>query len=91
MTFSEKALPYAQLGIPVFPLEPREKKPVCGLDWDAEYTTDIKKINKWNAINPEYNCGLVATPEGVSLSLTKVHWKRKRGRLASVYPKPEYI
>jgi len=65
MTFSEKALPYAQLGIPVFPLEPREKKPVYGLDWDAECTTDSDKINDWNTINPDYNCGLVATPEGV--------------------------
>jgi hypothetical protein len=65
MTFSEKALPYAQLGIPVFPLEPREKKPAYGLDWDAECTTDSDKIDGWNAINPDYNCGLVATPEGV--------------------------
>lgn len=65
MTFSEKALPYAQLGIPVFPLEAREKKPVYGLDWDAECTTDSDKINDWNTINPDYNCGLVATPEGV--------------------------
>ena len=65
MTFSEKALPYAQLGIPVFPLEPCEKKPVYGLDWDAECTTDSDKINEWNVINPDYNCGLVATPDGV--------------------------
>jgi len=65
MTFSEKALPYAQLGIPVFPLEPCEKKPAYGLDWDAECTTDVNKIDQWNAINPDYNCGLVATPEGV--------------------------
>jgi hypothetical protein len=65
MTFSEKALPYARLGIPVFPLEPREKKPVYGLDWDAECTTDTDKIKKWNAINPDYNCGLVALPDGV--------------------------
>ncbi|MGA3104742.1 MAG: bifunctional DNA primase/polymerase [Terriglobales bacterium] len=65
MTFSEKALPYAHLGIPVFPLEPREKKPVYGLDWDAECTTDTDKINRWNALNPDYNCGLVALPDGV--------------------------
>jgi hypothetical protein len=65
MTFSEKALPYAHLGIPVFPLEPREKKPVYGLDWDAECTTDSDKINQWNALNPDYNCGLVALPDGV--------------------------
>jgi hypothetical protein len=65
MTFSEKALPYAQLGIPVFPLEPREKKPVHGLDWDAECTIEIDKIKQWNKANPDYNCALVAMPEGV--------------------------
>ncbi len=65
MTFLDRALPYAKLGIPVFPLEPREKVPAHGLKWDSECTTDPAKIKVWNHLNPDYNCGLVATPEGV--------------------------
>jgi Bifunctional DNA primase/polymerase, N-terminal len=87
MTFSEKALPYAQLGIPVFPLEPREKKPVYGLDWDAECTTDSDKINNWNAQNPDYNCGLVAMPEGVFfLEFDQGSLEREAGKLGVIVP-----
>jgi hypothetical protein len=65
MTFSEIALPYAKLGIPVFPLQPRDKRPVNGIDWDAEATTDITKITQWNDQGADSNCALVATLDGV--------------------------
>jgi hypothetical protein len=65
MTFSEIALPYAKLGIPVFPLQPRDKRPVNGIDWDAEATTDTTKISQWNDQGADSNCALVATLDGV--------------------------
>src|ERR1700724_1014808 len=88
MTFSDKALPYAKLGIPVFPLEPREKKPAYGLDWDAECTTDFNKIDQCNKINPDYNCGLVAMPDGVFfLEFDQGSLEREARRLG--FPVPE--
>jgi hypothetical protein len=62
-TFLERALPYAKLGIPVFPLLPREKRPPASMAaWPEVATTNLDQIAAWNEENPEYNCGLVAMP-----------------------------
>jgi hypothetical protein len=65
MTFSERALPYAKMGIPVFPLKPNTKEPAPGMkDWPDLATTDEIQIALWDAENPDYNCGLVAKDDG---------------------------
>jgi len=44
-TFLERALPYAQLGIPVFPLMPHEKRPPASMTaWPELATTDPAQI-----------------------------------------------
>jgi putative DNA primase/helicase len=66
VNFLERAKPYAEMGIPVFPLLPCEKRPPAHLtDWPDVATTDLARIEKWNAENPDYNCGIVAKPDGV--------------------------
>jgi len=62
-TFLERALPYAQLGIPVFPLMPHEKRPPASMTaWPELATTDPAQIRAWNDEDPDYNCGLLARP-----------------------------
>ena len=64
--FLERATPYAKLGIPVFPLKPGKKEPIASMtDWPDLASTDLKQIAAWNAENPDYNCGLVAKPDGI--------------------------
>jgi putative DNA primase/helicase len=64
--FLEIATPYAQMGIPVFPLLPNEKRPPASMtDWPDIATTDSAQIAKWNAEEPNYNFGLVAKPDGI--------------------------
>ena len=65
MTFLERATPYAKLGIPVFPLLPKEKRPPSSMtDWPSLATTNLAQIAAWNKENSDYNCGLVAKPDG---------------------------
>jgi hypothetical protein len=65
MTFLDRATPYIRFGIPVFPLEPRGKKPIAGFArWPDLASTDPKQIAAWNAENPNANCGLVAKEDG---------------------------
>ena len=64
MSFQTIAEPFIKLGIPVFPLVHRDKVPPAGLHWDKVATTDPAKIAKWDAINPDYNVGLAALPDG---------------------------
>ena len=56
-TKHEAALEYAELGYPVFPCVPGEKKPACknGL---LDATTDEARIDAWWLENPNYNIGL---------------------------------
>ena len=62
-TFLERALPYAKLGIPVFPLMPCEKRPPASMaSWPELATTDLAQIAAWNEENPDFNCALVALP-----------------------------
>jgi hypothetical protein len=66
VTFLERAKPYAEMGIPIFPLLPREKRPPASLsDWPNVATTNIAQIEAWNAENPDFNCALVAQPSGI--------------------------
>lgn len=64
LTFLEIAVPLAERGIPVIPVEPLEKR--CLLpDWQRRATTDLEQIARWDAENPNYNVGCVAKPEGI--------------------------
>jgi Bifunctional DNA primase/polymerase, N-terminal len=62
--FLRIATPFAQLGIPVFPLMPGTKVPPAGLHWDKKATTDMNRIAEWDAANHDYNVGLAALPGG---------------------------
>ena len=51
------ALPLA-LGIPVFPIKVGEKSPaLSGVRLYESATTNKEQVEKWNRINPEFNCG----------------------------------
>ncbi len=63
-TFLEIAIPLAERGIPIIPVEPGEKR--CLLpDWQYRATTSAEQIARWNAENPNYNVGCVAKPDGI--------------------------
>jgi len=63
-TFLEIAIPFAERGIPVIPVEPCEKR--CLLpDWQRRATTSAEQIAGWNAENPNYDVGCAAKPEGI--------------------------
>ena len=57
----EKAIEYAKLGLAVFPLIPRDKRPLTTNGF-KDATTDINKINEWWSIHPDANIG-IATGE----------------------------
>lgn len=64
MSFKETAATMLGRNIPVIPIPPREKGTKLK-NWPKLATTDIVQIERWNSENPEYNCGAVATAEGV--------------------------
>src|SRR5258705_8919631 len=57
------AAPFIKLGIPVFPLLPKEKEPTSGMKFLEEATTYPNKIEQWNLDNPNYNVALLADGE----------------------------
>lgn len=62
--FKDIAVPLIARGIPVFPLRPREKKPVQGLEnWPDLATTDLAKIEAWDSQYPDANVASVAKAE----------------------------
>lgn len=52
----EAALAYAKAGIPIFPVEPKGKKPINDNGFKGA-TTDIKKIKDWWRKHPNANIG----------------------------------
>lgn len=53
----EAAIEYAQQGLAVFPLIPRDKRPLTANGF-KDATTDISKIEEWWTINPSANVGI---------------------------------
>lgn len=51
------AIKYAEIGLAVFPLVPREKKPLTANGF-KDATTNIDKIKEWWAIHPDANVGI---------------------------------
>lgn len=49
---------YATQGLPVFPLQPRDKKPFPGSRGFKDATTDAGQIASWWTANPDANIGL---------------------------------
>jgi hypothetical protein len=64
MSFKDLALPLAQRGIPVIPVEPLSKETRLP-GGEERGTTDIKKILMWNEENPSYNVGCLGTADGI--------------------------
>jgi len=66
-TFLERARILVERGIPVAPVQPRLKE--CWLsEWQNKATTDIEKLEIWNAENPDYNTAAVGKLE-ITLAL----------------------
>jgi hypothetical protein len=63
MCFASIAQPFVKLGIPVFPLAPKDKVPPKGLQFLQEATTDSAKVAAWGRENPDYNVALLANGE----------------------------
>ena len=57
----ESAIKYAKMGLSVFPLIPKDKKPATEHGF-KDATTDLRIIEKWWNKNPNYNIG-IATGE----------------------------
>lgn len=55
--FKEAALKYADMGLAVFPVIPRDKKPLTENGF-KNATTDPTKINEWWTIHPDANIGI---------------------------------
>lgn len=58
MTHLEWALLYASMGICVFPLYPKSKKPLARSNGLLDATRDPVQITKWWKENPKYNIGM---------------------------------
>ena len=48
---------YAGKGVPVFPLEPRGKRPLTGFKWQMEMSTDVERVAAWWEQAPDCNIG----------------------------------
>jgi hypothetical protein len=57
MTLAEAAAAYAALGLPIFPLRPREKRPATTNGFKAA-TTSVAQIEKWWRASPAANIGV---------------------------------
>ena len=63
------ALWYAEQGIPVFPLQPRQKRPLPGSRGFKDATTDTEQIRTWWGAVPDANIG---APTGLSFDVIDV-------------------
>src|SRR6266550_1622523 len=64
LTFRDRAIPMANLNVPVIRLHPRKKNPI-DKEWQNLATTDLAQIETWNKETPDANCGCVAKNGGV--------------------------
>jgi len=61
MSFKDIAFSPASYGVPVFPLQPREKSPITSMSaWPEKATNDLNQIEVWDQECDQYNVGLVA-------------------------------
>ena len=70
----DAAIEYASMGMAVFPLKPRDKKPITA-HGVHEATTDFDQITKWWKKNPNANIGIACGQ--VSGGLTVIDVDRK--------------
>ncbi len=82
--FVVAAWDYAEAGLPVFPLQPRGKKPLLGSRGFKDATIDAATIHDWWAANPEANIGI---PTGLPSTFTSLdvdvkEWLEKRGDIS---------
>src|SRR5215471_2450593 len=61
---ADAAVEYASRGMAVFPLEPREKRPLSDLAPHGfhDATTDTERVRYWWRQSPDANVGLVCAP-----------------------------
>lgn len=64
MSFKDRALPMAAVGVPVIRIQPKSKVPI-DKSWQILATTDVDKILAWDSETPGANCACVATASGV--------------------------
>jgi bifunctional DNA primase/polymerase-like protein/primase-like protein len=63
LTFKDRAIPIAKMGVPVIRLHPKDKKP-RDKEWQNLATTDLTQIVSWDKETPDANCGSVAKSDG---------------------------
>jgi hypothetical protein len=63
------ALWYAQQGIPVFPLQPRQKRPLPGSSGFKDATADVHQVHTWWDATPDANIG---TPTGLTFDVIDI-------------------
>lgn len=66
MSFRDIALPLAARGIPVIPVQPREKRCILPA-WQERASTNVDQIEAWNRENNEFNVGCVGKFDGVAI------------------------
>lgn len=57
-SLQEFAIEYAQRGWKIFPLSPKDKRPLKDSNGFKDATDNIKQIKKWWSENPNYNIGM---------------------------------
>lgn len=63
--FLNRAMPFVELGIRIFPLIPKGKVPIARCGFTREATTDLSKLKDWNDGDPNRNVALLATNDTV--------------------------
>jgi hypothetical protein len=63
------ALWYAEQGIPVFPLQPRQKRPMPGSRGFKDATVNVEQVRSWWDAVPDANIG---TPTGLAFDVIDV-------------------
>jgi P4 family phage/plasmid primase-like protien len=66
MNFKERATPLIAMGLRVIPVTPHDKD--CKLvGWPKLATTDPAQVEAWNCENPNFNVGVMASPDSVCI------------------------
>lgn len=75
----ETALDYAKKGLAVFPLIPRDKRPLTANGF-KDASTDPAKINEWWAIHPDANIGIATGQPSGGLVVIDMDLDKEKGK-----------
>ena len=75
----QAAIKYAKLGLAVFPLIPRDKKPLTQNGF-KDATTDVNQINAWWDKTPDANIGIATGQRSGGLVVVDMDVDKEEGK-----------